>query len=121
MPFIFDERLSHVHHVNARASSRQRTIEHDSTFSVVVYLSACLLADTRESRTTFNFLGVPARLIFHVMKIGRSTRAGKAAVVENGLKRDLIDSVDCVNLYVCMCGKSKDFKRLQGFQEMNTT
>ena len=27
------------------------------------------------------------RLIFHVMKIGRSARAGKAAAVENGLKR----------------------------------
>jgi hypothetical protein len=33
----------------------------------------------------FNFLGVPARLIFHVIKIGRSTRAGKATVMENGL------------------------------------
>jgi hypothetical protein len=31
-----------------------------------------------ESRTTFNFLNVPARLIFHVIKIVRSTRAGKA-------------------------------------------
>ena len=38
-----------------------------------------------ESRTTFNFLDVPARLIFHVIKIGRSTRAGKATAIENCL------------------------------------
>jgi hypothetical protein len=38
-----------------------------------------------ESRTTFNFLGVPGRLIFHVIKIGRSARAGKATAMENGL------------------------------------
>ena len=46
-----------------------------------------------ESRTTFNFLDVPARLIFHVIKIGRSTRAGKATPMENCLyvaKRALI-------------------------------
>jgi hypothetical protein len=29
---------------------------------------------------------VPARLIFHDIKIGRSARAGKAAVMENGLQ-----------------------------------
>jgi hypothetical protein len=28
---------------------------------------------------------VPARLIFHVIKIGRSTRAGKATAMANGL------------------------------------
>jgi hypothetical protein len=28
---------------------------------------------------------VPARLIFHVIKIGRSARAGKATAMENGL------------------------------------
>jgi hypothetical protein len=39
-----------------------------------------------ESRTTFNFLGVPGRLIFHVIKIGRSARAGKTTAMANGLK-----------------------------------
>jgi hypothetical protein len=29
---------------------------------------------------------MPARLIFHVIKIGRSTRAAKATAMENGLK-----------------------------------
>jgi hypothetical protein len=29
---------------------------------------------------------VAARLIFHVIKIGRSARAGKATAMENGLK-----------------------------------
>jgi hypothetical protein len=43
-----------------------------------------MLADT-QSRNTFNFLGVPRRLIFHVIKIGRSARAGKATAMENGL------------------------------------
>jgi hypothetical protein len=32
-------------------------------------------------------LGVPGRLIFHVIKIGRSARAGKATAMENGLKK----------------------------------
>jgi hypothetical protein len=41
-----------------------------------------------ESWTTFNFLGVPARLIFHVIKIGHFTRAGKTTAMENGHKRD---------------------------------
>jgi hypothetical protein len=31
------------------------------------------------------FLVVPARLIFHAIKIGRSTRAGKATEMENWL------------------------------------
>jgi hypothetical protein len=29
---------------------------------------------------------VPGRLIFHVIKIGRSARAGKETAMENGLK-----------------------------------
>jgi hypothetical protein len=44
-----------------------------------------------ESRTTFNFLGVPGRLIFHVIKIGRSARTGKATAMENGLKAVFIN------------------------------
>jgi hypothetical protein len=32
---------------------------------------------------------LPAQLIFHVIKIGRFTRAGKATAMENGLKNGL--------------------------------
>ena len=69
-----------------------------TTFSAVVYpvhfLSAWMLADTpSESRTTFNFLGVPARLIFHAIKIGRSDRAGKATAMENGLNEGMEEVV----------------------------
>jgi hypothetical protein len=53
-----------------------------------------MLADTpSESRTTFNFLGVPARLIFHAIKIGRSDRAGKATAMENGLNEGIEEVV----------------------------
>ncbi len=34
-----------------------------------------------------DFLGVPTRLIFHEIKIGRSVRADKATAMENGLKK----------------------------------
>ena len=47
---------------------------------------------------TFNFLGMPARLIFHVIEIGRSTRAVKATAMENGLK--LHASLSFVTNYV---------------------
>ena len=33
---------------------------------------------------TFKFLGVPARLIIHEIKISRFVRAGKATAMENG-------------------------------------
>ena len=33
--------------------------------------------------STFNFIGVPGRLIFHVIKIGRSAPAGKATAMAN--------------------------------------
>ena len=40
-----------------------------------------------EHVSTFaNFLGVPARLIFHEIKIGRFARTGKTTAMENGLK-----------------------------------
>ncbi len=42
-------------------------------------------ADTLGSRTTFNFHGVLARLIFHEIKIGRFARADKASAMENSL------------------------------------
>ena len=48
-------------------------------------VSAFVRADTLESWTTFNFLGVPARLIFHEIKIGLSAREGKETAMENGL------------------------------------
>jgi hypothetical protein len=36
-----------------------------------------------------NFFGVPGRLIFHMIKIGRSARADKATAMENGPKTGL--------------------------------
>jgi hypothetical protein len=35
---------------------------------------------------------MPGRLIFHVIKIGRNARAGKATAMENGLKMTLKQS-----------------------------
>jgi hypothetical protein len=39
----------------------------------------------RSQFTLFNFLGVPARLIFHKIKIDLSARAGKVTVIEKHL------------------------------------
>ena len=59
----------------------------DISMTMKERLGASLLTDTpwKLNYITFNFLGVPARLIFHVIKIGRFTRAGKATAMENGL------------------------------------
>jgi hypothetical protein len=42
---------------------------------------------------------VPGRLIFHVIKIGRSARAGKVTAMENGLKPGWLALPDQVDLF----------------------
>jgi hypothetical protein len=64
--------------------------KHYSTFSVVAYPVHFFVRLNARGHAmkvgyTFNCLDVPARLIFHVIKIVRSARAGKATAMANGL------------------------------------